>query len=187
MRTQSLKAQSEPVWRSGLVLGRRTALQLMLAIPAVTFGAVKLNASSEATSISAEAMETLAELLDILLPKTDESPAASELDLATRILSLANTVPNYPSLLENGLNWIAETSRLSFRNNFMMLSKDKREAVVKAAFAQADQTLPRVFAKRLRDDAMTIFYSHPASWPALDFEGPIQPSGFLDFEKAPPP
>ncbi len=185
MHQQLFRNQKELSWRSGLSLDRRTALQLMLGIPALIFGASAGNATSGAAPLDPKAFAILGNFLDILLPKTEESPSASEINLASRIIDLSRNVPNYPSLLESGLNWISETSQLSFQSEFLTLHDEKKEAVVTAAFAQADQTLPRVFAKRLRDDAMAIFYSHPASWPALGFEGPIQPSGFLDFEKAP--
>ena len=114
MHDQLFQSQKEISWQSGLKLGRRTALQLMLGIPALAFGAPVVNASTGEASLNPNALEILVQLLDILLPKIDESPSASDINLASRIIGLARNVPNYPALLESGLNWISETSHLSF-------------------------------------------------------------------------
>ncbi len=172
--------QSDPVWRRGLQIDRRSMLALLTAAPLYA-----LRPTGEHVLKDTDRPRVLAALVDAFLPADANSPAGSELNVPQRITALARDVPNYPQMLQLGLSWLEETAQNLHNRPFYDLTGSQKDAVIVAAFAQPDQTLPRVFAARLRADCMVFYYGNPATWPSLGLDGPIQPHGYPDHDKAP--
>lgn len=128
--------------------------------------------------------EMLAAVLDLIIPQ-DETPSASALDVHLSLLALSKTIPSYPDLILQGLGWMEQNARQAGFAGFLAMPPAEQETLMTAAFAAPAQSLPQVFAQRLRDDAMTIYYRDPRALVGLGIDGPIQPAGYPDHDKAP--
>jgi hypothetical protein len=127
----------------------------------------------------------LTALVDAFLPADENSLSGSDLNVPQRVTALAQDVPNYPPMLQLGLTWLEETAQKLHKRPFCDLAGSQQGFIIGTAFAQPDQTLPRVFATRLRADCMILYYSNPAAWLSLGLNAPIQPHGYPDHDKAP--
>jgi hypothetical protein len=137
------------------------------------------------TEPSAPAESTLAAYVDVLIP-ADETPNGTSLGVDRQLLIVAKALPDYQRLLDLGLAWLNSHARASFGRDFPELREGQQEAVVGQAAAAGHSTLPRVFFERTRADAYSHYYSRPESWRGIvDFRGPPQPLGFMDYARPP--
>lgn len=167
-----------PAWRKGLRLGRRDMMALCAALPMFAVGR-----SANSAPLSNEA--TLNALVETLLPGDIRSPSGLDTNIPERLLGLAETIPNYRDMLTLGLQWINDWTLRDSGVVFAEAAPSKRDDALKAALAEQPGTLPPVFAARVRNDAMTLYYASPVAWASLGFDGPIQPVGFPDHSAAP--
>lgn len=70
---------------------------------------------------------------------------------------------------------------------FAALDEPGREAVVARAAEAPEGSDPRRFFEQTRIVAFFYYYSDAASWPALGYDGPPQPAGFMDYAEPPAP
>lgn len=165
--------------RRTLQLTRRRVLRQLATVP--IWASMPVSAFASTGNV---VQDMVAAVLDLIIPP-DSTPAASELGVHLSLLGVAQNVPNYPELISQGLGWLEQMARENGHNGFLEMPPEQQEALLTTAFSAPLQTLPRVFAQRLRDDAMTLYYSNPRAFVGLGFDGPIQPTGYPDFDKAP--
>lgn len=173
------ESTDQPVWMADLRLDRRAILGLLASVPvfAVT--------SQTAGAQTVEQRGMLADITDVIVPADSMSPAASDLGIPARILDLSRAIPNYAQMIELGIGWLNAAAHQQGGTTFNGLSQSDKDGLFAAAMNSAPQTLPQVFASRLRSDCLTFYYSDPRIWPSLGLDGPIQPAGFMDHATAP--
>lgn len=123
--------------------------------------------------------------LDTLLPADEFSPAASELGINARVADKALGNPDYQKLLGAGCRWLNRQARQRARRAFEDLGAADREHIVQLAEQAAEKTLPRLFFEHTREDAFMFYYGQPETWAMLDYPGPPQPRGFMDYTRTP--
>ncbi|NVK06022.1 MAG: hypothetical protein HWD81_00630 [Marivivens sp.] len=166
-------------WNDGLRIGRRELLALFAAVPLL--GVANTSFSQSRTFEE----KVFIAFLDMLIPRDETSPPASELSLSDRLIDLGRSIPNYLDMIFLGAQWLQSASMRSSGKSFDELPLVAKFQLTKAAFSQPIDSLPFVFANRIKDDALTLYYSHPASWSVVGLESPIQPNGYPDFMKEP--
>ncbi|WP_439103952.1 gluconate 2-dehydrogenase subunit 3 family protein [Celeribacter marinus] len=159
-------------------LSRRLVLKLIACAPVLASGA------AHAASVSNPDIERLTRLVDVIVPK-DETPSASELNVHTYLVTLGDQIDNYALLLREGSAWLEASSQKKFNKAFVTTTASEADQVLRLAMRYPELHLPRVFAARMVQDVLKIYYAIPATWPSLGFDGPIQPAGFSDFESRP--
>jgi hypothetical protein len=128
--------------------------------------------------------QTLRAYLDTLIP-ADETPSATQLDVAEKIMAKAATDRGYERLIKQGCDWMDKQAKQYGAHNFSDLSEANREHVVSRAAEGEAGILPLMFFERTRADALFHYYGHPQSWRALGYAGPPQPGGFMNYAEAP--
>jgi hypothetical protein len=123
--------------------------------------------------------------LDTLLPADAFSPAASELGVHARVADKALGNPDYQKLLSAGCRWLNRQARQRAKQAFVDLGTADREHIVQEAERAAMTSLPRLFFEHTREDAFLFYYAQPATWAMLDYQGPPQPRGFMDYTRTP--
>ena len=157
-----------------LILSRRSVLSLIASVPAFAARPDYANASVEDNRAILEAV------VDTLLPAYKGSPSGVELDMVYDLQRLSAEIQNYAQMLQLGCDWLNVRATQMTGKSFTETTSDIRENVLKQAFDEPENSLPKVFATRVRKDCMILYYSNPVAWPALSFNGPIQPVGFQD-------
>jgi hypothetical protein len=123
--------------------------------------------------------------IDTLLPADEVSPAVSELGVASRVADKALGNPDYLRLIRAGCRWLDRQARTRDRQVFARLDVPDRKHVVRLAEQAAAKSLPRLFFERTREDVFLCYYTHPETWVMLDYPGPPQPAGFMDYTRPP--
>lgn len=128
--------------------------------------------------------QTLAAYLDTLIP-ADETPSATQLRITERLVAQAETDSGYQRLITKGCAWLDAQARQQGAAHFAALGEAQRERVINLAASGEAGLLAVMFFDRTRADAFSHYYAHPQSWRALDYAGPPQPQGFMNYTQAP--
>jgi hypothetical protein len=123
--------------------------------------------------------------IDTLLPADEASPAASELGVTSQVTVKALGNTNYLKLIQAGCRWLDQQARNSGGEAFATLDVDDRERVARLAEQATAKSMPRMFFEHTRQDAFHFYYAQPETWVMLDYPGPPQPRGFMDYSKPP--
>ena len=159
---------------------RRSVLS-MLAVAASLLPVVR---AAPLLGPRARPLEILPVLVETLLP-ADKAPGAVDLGVDRQLLERTRRDPRYRRLLERGCRWLDDQAPALGALAFAELEVEDREAVIDRAARAPARTLPRRFFDRVWGDVRTLYYSHPASWPALGYGGPPQPLGFPGHHRPP--
>jgi hypothetical protein len=127
---------------------------------------------------------TLTAFIDTLIPQ-DETPAASQLGLASKLLQHAAQIENYTGLLVLGCQWLDTQAKALAQLPFASLAEDQRVQLVALAEASPAGTIARQLFDHVRADLFEFYYTHPAVWPSLGLHGAPQPVGYLDYVMPP--
>jgi len=128
--------------------------------------------------------QTLAAYLDILIP-ADEAPSATQLGVTEHLIAEAANDSGYQRLISKGCTWLDAQAQQQGAAHFAALSEAQRERIVSLAAAGEGGLLAVMFFDRIRESAFSHYYAHPQSWRALDYDGPPQPRGFMNYTQAP--
>lgn len=123
--------------------------------------------------------------IDTLIPADEVSPAASELGVSTQVTVKALGNPNYLKLIQAGCRWLDKQARTRGGKNFATIDVADRERVVRLAEQATAKSLPRMFFEHTRQDAFHFYYAQPETWVMLNYPGPPQPHGFMDYVQPP--
>lgn len=181
-REIDMKTNQDTTGVSGKFISRRLVLKLLSLAP--LYWEQACAGLPGALPPSSGSRSILAAILDILIPR-DTTPSASDLGLDLSIMSLAEQVPRYPELIEQGLLWFESTCVKSFNKSFTDLQSNTQNRIVEVAFSQPEMTLPRVCIERLRDDTMTLYYHNNVTWKETGIIRPIQPVGYPEHNEPP--
>lgn len=125
-------------------------------------------------------------LVDTLVP-ADESPGALALGIHTAVETSIRTHANYQELLLNGVAWLNRESERRYQARFSELPEESREFLLRVAENSPRNSAQRRLFTVLRNDVIQRYYTHPQAWAQLEYQGPPQPLGFMDYSKRPAP
>ena len=158
---------------------RRTFIRLLSTLPLLSY-APRLLARPSLRDFRT----TLVAFLDTLMP-ADDTPAASDLGVPDKLMSLADSDRRYERLLLNGCLWLDNMALKRHDYEFHALDEWQRVAIVERLETSQAPRFARVFMRRVLADLYEFYYSQPRSWPGLGIERPPQPLGYRDYAKPP--
>ena len=127
---------------------------------------------------------TFAAYLDTLIPE-DETPSATQVGVAEKIMAKSKADPRYTQLIQEGCKWLDKQAGQYNAANFSTLSEAQRDTIVRLASEGHAGSLPLGFFGQTRQDAFFYYYAQSRSWPGLGYPGSPQPQGFPDYTSAP--
>jgi len=128
--------------------------------------------------------DTLSAYLDTLIPR-DDSPGALDVGGLEHMLASSAGDLKLKVLIHHGTVWLDKRAREAYQASFSALDAAARELIVENASQAPKNSIPRAFFEETRRVAMRHFYAHPSTWPALNYQGPPQPTGFPDYTRPP--
>jgi hypothetical protein len=162
---------------------RRELLRYAFAGVAVVAGLAILKRVFLPSSLDEGGRETLAALLDTLLPVAGLADWRTTGVIPRLVDELAARRQSRRALVE-GVAWLDAQAHKQFGTAFAPLPVDAREAIVKTAEASEPGSLPHYFYRVVRDRAMQLHFAHVRVWRPLGMPHPPQPDGYLDFTEA---
>lgn len=164
-----------PQWRRRWFLGALLAGGLLgWAARADAKAAVHRTRVKPASQRGADQPAALSAFIDHLIPADELTPAASALRVPGLIWQQARSDADLRRLIEVVCTWMDR-----YGEGFAALQFDEREALV-AWMAKAPWESPqRRFFHLVRDRALTLYYTQPASWKGLPIQRPPQPIGHV--------
>ncbi|MZR14261.1 gluconate 2-dehydrogenase subunit 3 family protein [Maritimibacter sp. DP07] len=139
-----------------------------------------IGVTSRPSTADARTNDTLRAMVETIVP-ADETPSAADIGIHQQIQAMALDIQNYELMIAEGTAWLDRAANGSFAN----LALPDRNRVLEAAFSQPPQSLPQVFATRIRNDTLTLYYRDRRAWPGLGIASPIQPDGYPDHDEKP--
>lgn len=117
---------------------------------------------------------TLKALVDVIIPRDDQSPSASDLGVHLEIQDALAGQPDLTKLVGMGLNWLDNVAPEAFAD----LSADQQAEVIAFA-ANADfNSGPGRFYYVARLFAIQFYYEKAEAIPGLPLNGAPQPNGY---------
>ncbi|MFI5397094.1 MAG: gluconate 2-dehydrogenase subunit 3 family protein [Candidatus Binatia bacterium] len=178
-RGAQLKLQQAPEGSS-----RRSLLRAGLALALLATGGWILRRVYLPRRLKPAEVDTLAALLDTLIPG-GEFPGARQTGFLDRLLRECDSKRQTRRALVEGVQLLDSKAGGRGASGFLGLEPQQREEVVEECARGADGTLPRFFYRTVRDRAMQLHYSQPATWKPLRFDHPPQPEGYLNYWQKP--
>ena len=166
------------------IWSRRRLLQRAAALLSLLFGGRILWRVFLPARLGPSQLETLAVILDTLIPDGD-FPGARRTDVLERLLAECETTRQTRRALREGVDLVEDAARRRGAAFFAALADAQREAILAECAASARGSLPWFFFRTVRDRAMRLHYAHPLAWKALGLDHPPQPSGYIDYWQAP--
>lgn len=131
-----------------------------------------LTASQRATAIA---------LADVILPKDDIGPAASELGVVDMLDEWISAPYEQQQLdrepVVSGLNWLDAESKTRFQNSFAKLDATQQHAICDdicfVEAAKPDFRKPAEFFEKFRSISAAAYYSTPEGWKAIGYVGNV--------------
>lgn len=138
-------------------------------------------AQEPAAGEAGASLEALGPFLDTLLPEDGEFPSATALGIDTAMIAQGVNL----AIIRLGCGWLDRQAREEGAAGFAVLGEEARIRIVARAEASGTSSLAREFFRLALVMAYRHYYSKQESWAALDYDGPPQPRGFMDFDKPP--
>ena len=157
----------------------RTLATLAAYVPASWLLAAPTGDSGEKVSIRA-----FGPFLDTLLPQ-DGTPSATQLGVDKEIFERIRHNNRLVKMIVLGCAWLDQQARELGAGEFALLEAPQRESIVGTAEQSASRSLPLVFFSTMQQLAFEHYYAHTESWQGLNYAGPPQPRGFMDFDHPP--
>jgi hypothetical protein len=163
---------------------RRLLLRGALGVTFVATGIWILQRVYFPRRLAADEVETVAALLDTLIPD-GEFPGARQTGVLASLLPTCESQRQTRRALLEGVHLLDRKARALGARNFVTLDARQRAAVVEECALVAEGTLPRFFYRTVRDRALQLHYSQKLAWKPLRFDHAPQPEGHLDYWQQP--
>ncbi|MCI0921901.1 gluconate 2-dehydrogenase subunit 3 family protein [Sphingobacterium rhinopitheci] len=129
----------------------------------------------EETYFNEHEMATITVLADIIIPKDDKSPAASEVGVPEFIEFIVKDIPDHKLPMRGGLKWLDVYSLNNFKNVFINLKPEEQIAIVDE-IAYPSKAKPEMaqgvnFFNRMRDLTASGFYTSKEGIADLGYVG----------------
>jgi hypothetical protein len=152
---------------------------LMPSLPAVF---AKTNAEEDGIEIQKgfkifdqEAQKNMEALAETLVP------GAKEIGIRRIFMDYVSANPGQGAFFDAGL-WNLDTlSRSRFKKPFYQLEKKEDKKTVIEHITRTN----KAFFTKFRETIIRLYYSNPAVWKRLSYNGPPQPVGFMDYWLSP--
>ena len=128
---------------------------------------------------------TFSAYVDTIIPADEYTPAPSGLNIPAEMLTRARRLRTYQRLLRLGCRWLDQSARAAGGERFANLDDSRREKIVEQTARPDAEKLPAVLYRVVRIHSMTLYYSRAAGWTGLNYNGPPQPDGFMDYAQPP--
>ncbi len=135
--------------------------------------------------LSAEELATATALADLILPKDEVSPAASEVGVPDFINEWISA--DYPEhqedreIIRGGLGWLSTESFKRFAKRFEELNNTQQSQIADdicdPAKTKPEYQIGATFFKRFRQLCVGGYYSHSQTWKSLGYIGNISVGG----------
>jgi len=135
--------------------------------------------------LSAEELATTQALADLILPKDETSPAASEVGVPDFINEWVSA--DFPQhhedreIIRGGLGWLNTESFKRFTNRFDELAVEQQSQIANdicdPAQAQPEHQVPATFFHRFRQLCLGGYYTHSQTWKSLGYVGNVSVGG----------
>jgi hypothetical protein len=132
-------------------------------------------------TFNASQKKTATALADVILPKDNLGPAASEVGVVAMLdewisAPYPQQVSDRPVIVE-GLAWVDAESKKRFRKTFAELSGEQHRAICDDVCfvpkARAEHTSAAEFFSRFRSLCAAAYYATPPGWEALGYVGNV--------------
>ena len=133
--------------------------------------------------LSQEELKTTKALADLILPKDDHGPAASEVGVPEFIDEWVSAPYDQQredsEIIRGGLGWLNTQSFRRFEKRFDELSIEQQSQIIDEVCdaAQAVDKVGARFFKEFRQLALSGYYTHSATWKHLGYTGNISIAG----------
>ena len=117
-------------------------------------------------------MEALAETL---------VPGAKEIGIRRIFMDYVSTNSGLAAFFDSGFRKLDALSKAKFKKTFYQLEKKEE----KKALIEDISLKNKIFFTGYRKAILKLYYSHPAVWKRLSYDGPPQPRGFMDYSLPP--
>ncbi len=122
-----------------------------------------------------ETQKSMEALADALLP------GAKQIGIRSRFMDYISKDHGIAGYLDAGIWNLHTISKAKFKEPFYKLtSKEEKKAVIDHVYR-----VNRKFFRKFRYTIIKLYYSNPAVWKRLSYNGPPQPRGFLNYYKPP--
>jgi hypothetical protein len=166
-----------------MALNRRDFIRLLFGSGLLAASAYLFKGVFLPSQLSQKEARTIEAVLDTLIPEYN-GPGALALGVGDKVKMKAASDYKYRRLLKMGCTWLDKAAE-RLGPGFASLKEDGRDAVLTIAYESTPNSLQRIFFDRMRADAFYYYYSEPASWKQIGYNGPPQPAGFPDYDKPP--
>lgn len=129
----------------------------------------------EETFFDAHEMSTITVLADIIIPKDDQSPAASEVGVPDFIEFIVKDLPDHKLPMRGGLKWLDMHALNKYKNVFVNCKPEEQIAIVEE-IAYPSKAKPEVgpgvsFFNRMRDLTASGYYTSKEGIADLGYAG----------------
>jgi len=150
--------------------------QLLKIVGAFFVGnAIGIHPAFAATLPTDQERKTFAAFLDVLLPRDEHSGSASDLGIDVKLRAFSETDDNYHKLIKFGCQWLNMTGGPPFSE----LESQQQIALVEWMTTSDWNQIPRRFYTLVRQTAIELYYSEPATWAGTAIDSPPQPLGYM--------
>lgn len=115
-----------------------------------------------------KSMEALAEAI---------IPGAKEMGIRSIFMDYISANPGLAGFFDSGLWNLDGVSKAKFKKPFYQLEKQED----KKALIEHISGHNKAFFNQFRETIVRLYYSNPAVWKRLSYNGPPQPRGFMDY------
>lgn len=91
----------------------------------------------------------------------------------------------FAELLIAGCKWLDLTAHQNHFDDFSALPENLRVSVVTTAERSDSNSVERQFFEHVRRHAFRFYYAHAEAWEYLNYDGPPQPRGFIEYTQPP--
>jgi hypothetical protein len=170
--------------KQGVNLSRRKLVRGLVGLTLFVNPSARVFSSSINGRTEMRLQASLMILVDIIVPR-DSTPSASDLRVHKRLVEHAKSIKNYTEMLVSGFEWLDTQSRKLWGKKFRNLTKRFQLFIINEGLKYPNNTLPKVFLERIRQDTMAFYYARQESWLGLGHTKILQPHGFPSFDRAP--
>ena len=163
---------------------RRRLLQRAAALLSLLVGARILWRVFLPPRLGSSGRETLAAVLDTLIPDGD-FPGASRTGVLERLVAECEATRQTRRALVEGVKIVETAARQRGAASFSALGDEERAAILRECASAAHGSLSWFFFRTVRDRAMRLHYAHPLAWKAIGLRHPPQPQGYIDYWQPP--
>lgn len=156
-------------------LSSRSRRRLCKIVGAFFLGSsVKLASAATLAPPDPQERATLAAFLDTLLPRDELSGSATDLGTDRQLWAFSKTAPDFRKLVNYGCRWLNMTGGAQFSD----LATEQQIAIVDWMSRADWNEIPRRFYELVRQVAIELYFSNPASVNGLPINRSPQPQGY---------